>query len=326
MRKNFLLPLIIVLGIIASSIFITDGLIYLVASLMTIVILGIIRHNGSWGMKLTRWSKANPRKAQVLITALQLALGALGMMVGYNLQKLEYDLSDRTALVFSTIIVVGFFLVRFLPKRTTIAIPAEVKRSRFAYMSIALSSFFMMVFTGNRIEEMYPNSAVTHTLSVIDKVIFSDNYSESSDGASNWLTRENFGHSMKPEASAVAVFVSLTGNEKETVKPPTYSKKETRAQLKAEKKAKKLERKKNKLINLFTKKRTKWAAAMTAGAVILIILLVFTACAGVCLIIAGFSGEGAGYAVVGVIVAALSVWGITKVSKKEREKNIRKTQ
>lgn len=325
MRKNFLLPAIILLGIIASSIFSTNGFVYLVASVMAIVIVGTIRHNGSWGMKLTRWSKANPRKAQVFITALQLAIGALGMMVGYNLQKLEYDLSDRTALVFSTIIVAGFFLVRFLPKRSTIALPAEVNRSRFAYMSIALSSFFMMVFTGNRIEEMYPNSVVTHTLNVIDNAIFSNNYNETEDGASNWLTRENFGHSIKPEASAMAVFVSLTGNEKETVKPPVYSKKETRAQLKAEKRAKKLERKKTKLINLFTKKRTKWAAAMTAGAVILIILLVFTACAGVCLLIAGFSGEGAGYVVVGAIVTALSIWGITKVSKKEREK-YKKTQ
>jgi hypothetical protein len=238
---------------------------------------------------------------------------------------LEYDLSDRTAIVFSTIIVAGFFLVRFFPKRSTIALPAEVNRSRFAYMSIALSSFFMMVFTGNRIEEMYPNSAITHTLNVIDRAIFSDIDNESVDGASNWLTRENFRHSMKPEASAMAIFVSLTGNEKETVKPPTFTKKEARALLKAEKIAKKLERKKTKLINLFTKKRTKWAAAMTAGAVILIILLVFTACAGVCLLIAGFSGEGAGYVVVGAIVAALSVWGITKVSKSEREK-YKKTQ
>ncbi|HZI52296.1 MAG TPA: hypothetical protein VFD56_01230 [Chitinophagaceae bacterium] len=320
MRKNFLLPLIIVLGIIASSIFITNGFVYLIASVMAIVIVGTIRYNRSWGMKLTRWSKANPRKAQVLITVLQLAIGILGMMVGYILQKLEYQLSDRTALVFSAILVTGFFLVRFLPKRSAIVIPAEVNRSRFAFTGIALSSFFMMVFTGNRIEEMYPNSTITHTLNVIDKAIFSENYNESGNVNSDWLSRENFGHSMKPGASAMAAFASFKDNEKETVKPPTYSKKETRAKLKAEKKAKKLERQKKKLFKLFTNKRTKWVAAMTAGAVILIILLVFTACAGVCLVVAGFSGEGAGYAVLGVIIAALSVWGITKISKKEREK------
>lgn len=323
MKKNILLPSIIVSGIIACTIFVSDGLTYLVTSIMALAIMGIIHRNRSWVMKMTRWSKANPHKAQVLITVLQIVIMALGIFGGYNLKKLGYELSNTSAFVFSTIIVTGFLSVNFLPKRGSIAIPAEVNKNRLVYMGIALSSFVMMVFIGNGIEDKYPNSSITHTIKAIDEAIFSDNnslYTEQNDIAPNMLPRDNYVQNLKYAASSMAVFASFSVNEKETiVLPPNYSKKETRAKLKAEKNAKRLENKKARKINVLLMKRLAVAAGISAGAVLLLILLIGTLCAGVCLLIAGLSGSGAGYAIAGVVVTAGSVWGIIKIAKGKKE-------
>ena len=156
MKKKILLPAMVVLAIIACTIFISDGLTYLITSLMALAIMGTIHRNRSRVMKITRWAKANPKKAQVFITGLQIALMALGILAGNNFKELGYEFSDTTAYVFSTIIVIGFLSVPFLPKRSTIAIPKVVNRHRLAYMGIALSSFVMMVLFGNRIGGQLP--------------------------------------------------------------------------------------------------------------------------------------------------------------------------
>src|SRR5258705_9311275 len=128
MKKNIILPAIIVLAIIICTIFMSDGLTYLITSLMALAIMGSIHRYRARVVKLTRWAKANAGKTQVLITVLQIALMALGIFAGNNLKEIGYEFSNATAYVFGTIIVIGFLSVPFLPKRSTIAIPQAVNR------------------------------------------------------------------------------------------------------------------------------------------------------------------------------------------------------
>lgn len=323
MRKNLLFSALFIIAIIACTLFITDGLTYVVTSLMALVIMSAIKYNKSWVMKMTRWGKASPNKAQLLITVLQFMLMSLGMIGGYNFKQLGYELSDSTAFVFSTIMITGFLLVHFLPRRRTIAIPAEVNKHRIIFMSIALSSFVLMVITGNRIADMYPNSPITNTLNAIDGVIFQGNsteYADLSNVASESLSNEEYMEDLQVNTSGLAMYASYAAYESKTIEPTN---KEKREKLKAEKKIKRLEKKKARLINLLKNKRLALAAGIGAGAIILIILLVIPLCAGICLIISGFAGGGIGHLLLGALLTGGSIWGIVKLSKSRNRKNIK---
>lgn len=320
MKKNILLSALIILVIISCTVFISDGSTYLATSLMALVIMGIIRLNRSRVMKITRWGKANPRKAQVLITILQIALMMLGMIAGYNFYKLGYEFSDTTAFVFGTIMVACFLSVHFLPKRGTIAIPAEVNKHRIIFMGIALSSFVLMVITGNRVEDKYPNSFVSHSLKAIDQAIFHDNdiqYADLNDVTSRQVNSQDPNQVLAVTSSAIVIAPA----KNETLEPNSFSEKENREKLKAGKKVKKLEKKNARMMKRLEKLRKAFAAGTTVGTVLLMILLICTLCAGVCLIIAGFSGS-AGLIPLGAVIAGGSIWGIIKISKGNRIKKV----
>ncbi len=324
MKKKTILTVMIGLTIIACTLFISDGLTYLVASLMALAIMGIIQRNRLLVMKMTRWGKANPHKAQVLITVLQIAIMAIGILAGYNFKQLGYELSNTTAFVFSSIIVLCFLYVPFLPKRRTIAIPKEVNRQRVAFMGIAVSSFVMMVLFGNRIEEKYPNSPITKVVRAIDQSIFPDNnnqYQEFNTETSPSIGSNNYEQPINNESSSAFLFASYNPNEAVTIIPLNDLKKEPKANLKAEKKAKKFEKKKTRLTNLLKKHRLALAAGLGAGAILLIILLLIPLCAGICLIISAFSGGGVGSALLGAALAGGSIWGMIKIGKGKKQKN-----
>lgn len=323
MKKNNLLTVMIVLAIVGCTLFISDGLTYLVASLMALAIMGIIQRNRSLVMKMTRWGKANPHKAQVLISVLQIVIMAIGIIAGYNFKQLGYELSNTTAFVFSSIIVLGFLYVPFLPKRRTIVLPKEVNRQRVAFMGIAVSSFVMMVFFGNRIEEKYPNSPITKVVRAIDQSIFPDNpaqYQETDNEYSVPVYSKNDQQMLTNELSTSVVFASYSTTENVTIIPLNDLKKEPKANLKAEKKAKKFEKKKTRLTNLLKKHRLALAAGLGAGAILLIILLLVPLCAGICLIISAFSGGGVGSALLGAALAGGSIWGMIKIGKGKKQK------
>ncbi len=324
MKKNIILSAMMVFAVIACVLFIKDGLTYLITSLMAIAIIAVIHLNRRTVMKITRWAKNNPGKAQVLITGLQLVLIVLGIFAGYNLREMGYEFSSATAYIFSTIIITGFLFIPFLPKRNVIAIPTKVNRHRLAYISISLSSFVMMAVFGNKVTNDYPNSALTHAVRAVDNAIFADNSpSVDLDDAGNAQVYDrNYGQALSDESSNsnIAIFAAYTIYDKETIAPSTLSKEEVRAKLKAEKKAKRFEKKKQKMMQLLFKKRPALVAAMGAGAIILIVLLVITTCAGVCLIIGGFAGGGVGYGLLGLVVAAASIFGIVKISKANKKK------
>jgi len=267
---------------------------------------------------MTRWAKAKPVKAQVLITVLQLALMALGIFLGNNLKELGYEFSNTTAFVFTAIIVIGFIYVPFLPKRNTIALPKVVNRQRFAFMSIALSSFVMMVLFGNKLQDTYPNSPITMVVKAIDQAIFTDNSNQADlyDTTSDVVYSENYEQASTDKPSAKAVFASLIVNESETIIPPSDLKKNSKANLKADKKIKKFEKKKARLTSLLKKHRLGFAGMSAGLAVVLIILLCIPLCAGICLIL---SGGSAGAILGGIALTGASIFGIIKVAKSSRK-------
>jgi hypothetical protein len=248
---------------------------------------------------------------------------ALGIFAGNNFKELGYEFSDTTAYVFSTISVIGFLSVPFLPKRSTIAIPSVVNRHRLAYMGIALSSFVMMVVFGNRMGDNYPNSPITHAVRAIDQAIFPDNsigvyfY----DAASEPVYSKNYDLALTKEPSTMAVFAAVTILDNETITSPTDLKKENKAKIKAEKRLHKLEKKKARLINRLEKSRLALAAISGAAAVILIILLLAPLCAGICLIAGAFSNVTVGSVILGLILVGGSIFGIIKIANRNKRKN-----
>ena len=172
---------------------------------------------------------------------------------------------------------------------------------------------------GNRLESDYPNSPLTYAVRAIDQAIFPDNttYADLYDEALEPGYSKNYGQALADGSSNIAVFAAYTIYDKETITPSTLSKKEIREKLKAEKKAKKFERKKQKMMNL-VKKRLVLAAGIGAGGVLLIILLVITSCAGICLMILG---ADAGSVILGAIITAASIFGIVKIAGGKKRKS-----
>ncbi|MEO8416747.1 MAG: hypothetical protein ABI472_23985 [Ginsengibacter sp.] len=324
MKKSTILSAMMVLTGIACAILLKDGLAYLVAALMALTIIGTVNSNRSGVMKMTRWAKANPKKAQVLITMLQLALAVLGIFAGNNLKELGFEFSDTTAYIFGTIAIIGFLSVPFLPKRRAIAIPRVVNRHRSAYIGIALSSFVMMVVFGNRIANDYPNSSITHAVKAIDTAIFPDNNTPANpdDEALKPEDERNYEQALADGSPGnFAVFAVYTIPDKETITSSSLSKKEARETLKAEKKAYRLEKRKKRMMNLLIKHRLAVEAGTAILGVFLIILLVGSTCAGLCLMLGAFGDAGVGSILLGAVITAGSVWGIIATGRMLRRKN-----
>lgn len=315
MKKNLLTVIVAVVLIIITTLFVTDGWIYSTTFLVAISIIKIIRHFNSKILRLTRWAKENPRKTQVMITVLQILILSLGLLIGYDLKELGLKLSGIPIIIFGVILMSGFLSIPFLPKRNTIALPVVVNKDRITYMSIALSAFVIMVITGNRIEDKFPNSFITYSLRSVDKAIFSQaillddemysNMEPGTDQQQPMLINKN---------SAIVAFASFTVTGDNSLSSTIHPSKEGRKKLTGEN----LEKKKKKLMKRIEKLRKAFAAGGTVGTVLLIILLVITSCAGICLIAIGGS---AGAVAAGVVILGLSVWGFIKISKRKKRIN-----
>jgi hypothetical protein len=257
-------------------------------------------------LKITRWAKANPFKAQLLITLIQVILLVVGVYTGYNLYKAGIILPRSIVFIFGTIMLTGFLFVPFLPKRKTIVIPALVTRDRLVYFSMALSFYILMVAIGNKLSDNYPGSAVTQVLESVDQAIFPEN-----------ITDEEYTYFETETTPALAAFASMTVTENLSTIDPV---KDLKADKKAVKKAKKLERKKARMMKR-VEKRMAAAGLASFGSVVLIILLSITLCAGICLIIGGFSGSAA-LIPLGAVVTAGSIWGIIKVVQQNKKDKV----
>src|SRR4030095_12172838 len=171
MQKNVVLTSAVILFTLALATLTNEGLIYLSATFMAFTVIVDLRYFRP-GIKITRWAKANPRKAQMFITVLQVLILSLGLIVGYDLKQLGYTLSDTPGLVFASLMLTGFLSVRFFRKRDSIAIPVNLQRDRLAYTGIIIAAYAMTVIVGNRIEDKYPRSTLADVLRTIDAKIF----------------------------------------------------------------------------------------------------------------------------------------------------------
>jgi len=312
MKKNVFAFVSASILLFSAALFLNDGWIYPSAALCAFIIITVIRHFRSAVTKLTRWAKENPRKAQVLITVLQVVILFSGLLVGYDLKELGYKISYIPTIVFGTILTFGFLSVRLLSKKNKIAIPVLVDKDRIAYMSIALSAFILMISTGNRIEETFPDSTIATTLRSIDQTMFSEsNFSNNEIEATQELNNGQPQAMLINGGSSLLAFASskVAGEKYNT--STVHSNSVPPAKMKAGRKAARFEKMKKRIMKKIEKLRKAFAGGASAGVIALIILLVIVSCAGICL---ALSGGGAGTIAAGIIVTGLAIFGIVKLA------------
>ena len=325
MKNKFLHITLIAAAVVAGIILLKDGLTYLIIALMALTILGAIRVNKPGVMKMTRWAKVNPKKAQWLIAGIQFFLLGLGVITGKNLKELGYHFSDITTYVFGAIMIIGFLSVPFWPKRNTIAIPKQVDRQRLVYLGISLSSLVMTAQIGNRIGDFYPNSPITHAIEIIDQKIFSDNISDYlgyNQEPSVQFDQKQFTQASSGGLAVLAVFAVDPGRGIKTIdqsvlpdnitSPPLLNKAPT---------TKKEIRKANK--DLRKNYRRAALAASSVGSGIAIFFLVILACVGICLFLGGIGAISGGevfLGIIGIIVGPLLVWAAIKGIQNEKKR------
>ena len=307
-----LLALVVAAVLLAATPLLPDGWIYSGTTLLALFIWAVIRRFHAQAWKVTRWAKEHPRKTQALLTVIQVIILALGLLVGYDLKELGYQVGTGPAIIFGTILTTGFLSIRFLPKRSPLALPALVNRDRIAYMGIALSAYVLMVVTGNRIEDKYPGSVLSIALKSADHILFSQEPLVEDKGSAMEVSYELA--KLTGKRSSLLSFASL-GVPAEKIAVSLPAEKVDREKIKAGKKAEKLEKKKQKLVKRLERMRKAFAVMSTVATVLLVILLIITTCAGVCLILIGGS---AGAIILGVVLTAASIWGFTRLSKKKK--------
>lgn len=298
--KKAILTFATLVFLIIVCIFLNDGWVYLLSSLMALPVIYLISGNRRWVTKITRWAKANSLKTQVLITFMQLALFSLAILAGHNFRQLGYDFAYTTPFTFSALMIVGFLFVPFLPKRRTIAIPQNVRKHRLAFLSITLSIFVLLVVFGNKIEEIYPNSLITRSVQQVDQAIFpvGSRIYEDAGVISKPGEPGRIGHAIANKTSEGIVFASFPTEEN-----PSAS----------EKKVKKMEKKQLKMMKRLQKYRLAYAGGLSFGAVLLLMLLVLTSCAGICMIL--LAAGSIGTIALGALILGGSIWGMVQIFK-----------
>jgi len=316
MKRNLTLISRAAILLAAATYFINEEWIYLVTIILAVIVMSVIRHFPKLVTRFTRWAKQNPFKTQVLITVLQLIILSVGLILGYNLKQLGYSFSRTPLFVFPILLSVGFAIVPFVQKKRIIALPVNLNRDRFAYMTIALSAFAIMVVTGNRVESTYPNSALSRALKSVDQSMFS---------AERYADDEQVATSTEDSFFQESLFSSIAVNGASSIHPGKELPSNNKMLKKAKRFEKRLAKQKEKIMKRIEALRKAVSGWATAGVVFLIILLIIAACAGICL---ALSGGGAGAVIGGIALLALAIWGIVKLvsPRKTKEPNPPKSE
>ncbi|MFZ9388905.1 MAG: hypothetical protein ACO25B_13620, partial [Chitinophagaceae bacterium] len=301
--KIFLFP-------IAGFLFLIAGAPVPAAIAWAWLIVTLLQSQETRVMKITRWAKAHPHKAQVLITLLQLLILILGLWVGYNLNQAGYSMPTYMVFIFGTVLFISLLSVPFIPRKTRLILPAVLQKHRRAYIGICLSSFLLMIYTGNYITNRFPGSGIVTVLQASDQIIFPE--TNRAENLSIPVSSTPAGHATFPFLAASAMNVSPDAS----IVPSASSK----AEAKAAKKAHRIEKRKSRAMKWLAKKRLWMSGGASSGTILLIVLLVATTCGGVCLMIAGIGDGAVGWAILGALAATGSVWGIVALlrgSKKQ---------
>ncbi|MCX6182848.1 MAG: hypothetical protein NT150_13070 [Bacteroidetes bacterium] len=148
-----------------------DNVIYLSAIAMSLAVIALYKSRKKQLAKLTRWAKANPRKAQGLIATLQLGLSGLALYSGYNLRQLGFHLSSNANYLWLSLSAAGFLATPFLAKKANITLPKTLNFNRLKFLGITISSLMLLTNLGNTINTTHPTSFLAKTLSYADQSI-----------------------------------------------------------------------------------------------------------------------------------------------------------
>ena len=148
-----------------------NRLLYLAGALIGILTSGTILGFRKKVTTYTRWSKANPVKAQVLIAGLQTLLMGLAIYSGHNLRELGIEISDTPSYIFGGLMAAGFLTTPFLVRRDNIAIPKQVNLQRLKFLGIIISSLMVLTTFGNNVVANHPDSKAAMILTSMDQTI-----------------------------------------------------------------------------------------------------------------------------------------------------------
>lgn len=121
---------------------------------------------------ITRWAKKNPIKTKFLLALIQLVLLVLGSLLGHNLSELDIVLPNMTFWVFGALMILGFTMVPLARKKSSLTLPAQLRKHRLIYAGIGLCLVGIMSSTGNRLEVDFPDHVLTKIVLSIDNQLF----------------------------------------------------------------------------------------------------------------------------------------------------------
>lgn len=123
-------------------------------SLIGLSAFGLLLLNRKKATRLTRFAKRNPRKTQVLITALQLFGSALGILGGYNLHKMGYHTDLMHGLIAAFLGLTGFFMMPFLKRDSGTIMPAVLLRRRAVMLGMIMCNLTSSAILGNNLHNI----------------------------------------------------------------------------------------------------------------------------------------------------------------------------
>ncbi len=149
-----------------------DSLTYWSLGLMSLATMFGLRLGKKRLNKISKWAANNPRKTQWLIAGLQLPTMAGATYAGYNLDKLGYEMSSGSNIVFGNLALLSFISTPFLRKKGEITLKKKLSRRRLAFTTATLSSLMLLANLGNNISKTHPDSFVANSLEHVDQSIF----------------------------------------------------------------------------------------------------------------------------------------------------------
>jgi hypothetical protein len=185
-----------------------DRFILVATALIGLSVLAAIRLMRPVTSKLTRWAKANPKKTQGLIAGIHLPLLGMGVMNGYSLDQMGYELSDPLLYGFGAAAVAGFAAAPYVRQQDWMVLPRTVNRNRLAFLGIVLSTLMLATGFGNKLERNYQNTYLASTVRSLDQTIFATSLTTETDSDNTTIiqAKEKDDRKAKAGMSAAGAF------------------------------------------------------------------------------------------------------------------------
>lgn len=127
---------------------------------------------------VTRWAKYNPKSARYLIASIQLPLLGFGIVEGYNLAQMGYELSDSFFYTNMLAFAASSALIPFLPQNDQFILPGRLNRRRLTFLAAMVAGTMTMVGYGNSVGVNDEPSYAKTVLSQVDQSVFGDDFQD----------------------------------------------------------------------------------------------------------------------------------------------------